>query len=1577
MSFLFAKIVSKLKNVVVLFLLLSLVFTSLLTSVSPVFAATGINKQIGYQGVLRNSSGNAVPNASYDIVFKIYNVSSGGTPLWTGTYTASNGNPVATNNGFFHVLLGSGTGNTMTVDFSQDEYYLGMTVGSDSEMTPRQRIASVPQAFNADMLDGLDSTAFVTSTGTQTITGDKTFTSSSGLALNPYGIGTGNTTELRFAELAANGTNYTGFKSPDALAANVLYALPSADGANGQMLSTNGTGALSWANANAATSTQTFSNSGHATGADTISVNSNTRILTLQEFFTSSNSQYSFTGLTVGNTYLLQIKGQQPMSGASRQITFPGITNAPTINLQTGQTADIDLEFIATGATTGNLLRTADRTFLTFSASAGNPGNHVIPADIYTIQIIGALNTGGSVQSQNFSGLSIGKTYRLQLTTTGAVNGASYYNFPGITDGKGNVLAWSGQTGDGTLNRWATFVAVSGTTGVLLNASGADAQFESIINVSGTNQFINGGGNSAYGKTFALASGAQLTTITLGGGFTRSGSFKLRASSAGSAQFYPLTVANTALYRTDGVPISNATPGVTIPANAEAIVHIVSDGTTISRLVYIPLYRELAPTVHKTAAGVNDMAASDENMLIHAESGVTALRFVAGNHTTDGAKFTIINHSGGNLNITVDNAWAGAFSNTEGTSVAANTAGTVTTLADLQQVEVSITISSGSKYLNVAKIGGGSSSNAFINNGNAFAGLATLGTTDNNALRIIASSTEAMRILTNGNVGIGTTAPGSALDVKGTLRLSGSTSGYVGFAPASAAGSTTYTLPSADGASGQMLSTNGSGALSWATGTGGVEGYTNQAVISNTTLTSWGIIVNVDASAGAVTITLPASSGNTNKAIRFYRVDSSTNTVIVQRAGSEVFQQAGAVGVSMLILKSGQGQITDVRSNGSNPEIINGSGIASIQRLWLPSDAAVAPTLWFKPDALLTAGALATWADSSGNANTATTVGSIGVTLNSLNGYSQVDFTAGQLNTTNAITTNSGSSFAVIKQPAAAIASSNTIWGGSSTNNMGFIVGGSVATFTLATLQENTAWGPNSTSAMTASAWGLAGITWNSSTANFYVEGKTVETAAWANGLTATETVMLGAHNVSGNRRTAPMAEVIIYGGTVLSQSDMDKLAGYAAYKYGLQANLQTGQTYKTNPPVISQVYSPISVTATNVGIGTSAPTAQLHTTGTVRFQNFGAGTLTTDANGNVTVSSDVRLKDVQSGFTRGLADLKGLTPISYNWTEASGLDTKNTYTGFAAQNVLEFIPEAVSESNGLLTLSDRPILAAAVNAIKELDNKVSVQGLQIGKVAGLVGVTQEDLDAIRDQYLSGVKAEQDARFAQLEAQWMALREDYQKKIASNSAESTSPANTTTDSANSLNLAEKSLNELEKKGAISYYENITVHGESIFEKLTTFIGDVLFKGRIVFEDKDVAGEAEILAGDTQVTITFDRSYTVKPLVNITIVDAQGYTNGFTVSDVTEKGFTIKLTKAYDKDILFNWAAVAVKDAKRYKSVGKNPTPTATLVPEPSMIPTDNIQPEPSPTPTATLEATPSSSPVEPTPTTIPTIKVSE
>lgn len=114
---------------------------------------------------------------------------------------------------------------------------------------------------------------------------------------------------------------------------------------------------------------------------------------------------------------------------------------------------------------------------------------------------------------------------------------------------------------------------------------------------------------------------------------------------------------------------------------------------------------------------------------------------------------------------------------------------------------------------------------------------------------------EVMRIDSSGNVGIGTTAAGSKLDVKGTLRLSGATSGYVGLAPAAAAGSTTYTLPAADGTSGQVLSTNGSGTLSWASsgGTGtlkNVQVFTSSGTYTRTAGVTTAVVIAVGGGGG-------------------------------------------------------------------------------------------------------------------------------------------------------------------------------------------------------------------------------------------------------------------------------------------------------------------------------------------------------------------------------------------------------------------------------------------------------------------------------------------------------------------------------------------------------------------------------------------------------------------------------------------------------------------------------------------------------------------------------------------------------
>ncbi len=71
-------------------------------------------------------------------------------------------------------------------------------------------------------------------------------TKQAGIDLKPWDIGAGNTTPINFFELAANGTNTVSFKSPDSIASDVVWVLPNADGNAGEVLKTDGAGALAW-----------------------------------------------------------------------------------------------------------------------------------------------------------------------------------------------------------------------------------------------------------------------------------------------------------------------------------------------------------------------------------------------------------------------------------------------------------------------------------------------------------------------------------------------------------------------------------------------------------------------------------------------------------------------------------------------------------------------------------------------------------------------------------------------------------------------------------------------------------------------------------------------------------------------------------------------------------------------------------------------------------------------------------------------------------------------------------------------------------------------------------------------------------------------------------------------------------------------------------------------------------------------------------------------------------------------------------------------------------------------------------
>jgi hypothetical protein len=99
-------------------------------------AASAVTSSINYQGRLTDSGGNPL-SGTYTMSFKLYETSTGGTALRTDTQS------VTVTDGLFSTPINLGTSS-----FDGRALWLGIKVGSDPEMTPRQELRPVPYALS-------------------------------------------------------------------------------------------------------------------------------------------------------------------------------------------------------------------------------------------------------------------------------------------------------------------------------------------------------------------------------------------------------------------------------------------------------------------------------------------------------------------------------------------------------------------------------------------------------------------------------------------------------------------------------------------------------------------------------------------------------------------------------------------------------------------------------------------------------------------------------------------------------------------------------------------------------------------------------------------------------------------------------------------------------------------------------------------------------------------------------------------------------------------------------------------------------------------------------------------------------------------------------------------------------------------------------------------------------------------------------------------------------------------------------------------------------------------------------------
>lgn len=124
------------------------------------------------------------------------------------------------------------------------------------------------------------------------------------------------------------------------------------------------------------------------------------------------------------------------------------------------------------------------------------------------------------------------------------------------------------------------------------------------------------------------------------------------------------------------------------------------------------------------------------------------------------------------------------------------------------------------------------------------------------------------------------------------------------------------------------------------------------------------------------------------------------------------------------------------------------------------------------------------------------------------------------------------------------------------------------------------------------------------------------------------------------------------------------------------------------------------------IGVGRPNPGEKLDVAGTIRQSNCTtAGTLSTNASGDIICTSDARLKHVKGPYKAGLEAVGRLNPVlfTYRPTKSNPSETF-VHAGFLAQDVRAVIPHAVAQQkDGFYSLETTAILATTVNAVNEL----------------------------------------------------------------------------------------------------------------------------------------------------------------------------------------------------------------------------------------------------------------------------------
>ncbi|MFO0455045.1 MAG: beta strand repeat-containing protein, partial [Planctomycetota bacterium] len=397
---------------------------------------------------------------------------------------------------------------TTTLGLTADAGTLSLTAGGANAITAstngaeRLRITSLGDVGIGSIFSASAPTARLDVDGSvrarTTLLVDGATTLGGATTLRPTGTTPGSTNELRFAELVANGSNYVGFKAPDNIATNRIWTLPSDDGVGGTVLSTNGSGVLSWitpltASSGWALTGNLGTSSGGALGAaptgNYIGTNETATPVDLR-FATGGlvraiitgggqfqTNNVAIGGGTINNTV---IGGTTAAAGTFTTVTTPIVTNTGALAVTAGGT----LSLAATGANV--ITASTDGTERLRITSGGLVGLNTGATVGAALQVnTGGNNTvglivrgNGTSQSANLLAIQSwngsAPTDVLTVANSGAttIAGATQIN---NTLGVQNLLTASGGVRTPTVNGTTTLGLTADAGTLSLTAGGANA----------------------------------------------------------------------------------------------------------------------------------------------------------------------------------------------------------------------------------------------------------------------------------------------------------------------------------------------------------------------------------------------------------------------------------------------------------------------------------------------------------------------------------------------------------------------------------------------------------------------------------------------------------------------------------------------------------------------------------------------------------------------------------------------------------------------------------------------------------------------------------------------------------------------------------------------------------------------------------------------------------------------------------------------------------------------------------------------------------------------------------------------